>query len=94
MTSKEAVRKLKFDDFIPLSDLVYRKGIDLPPQKPMYLGTSPDDCWKVIEDDLEVLEILKSILKVKKSDLYGFEIVVRGNEEQENIIKEWLENDK
>lgn len=47
--------------------------------------------YRIIKKDLEVLEILKNILKIKKSDLYGFEIVVRGSDEQENKIKEWLE---
>lgn len=46
-----------------------------------------------VAKDLEVLEILKNILKIKKSDLYEFEIIVRGSDEQENKIKEWLEND-
>ena len=46
--------------------------------------------YNIVEKDLEVLEILKNILKIKKSDLYGFEIVVRGSDEQENKVKEWL----
>lgn len=46
---------------------------------------------KLIEKDLEVLELLKRILKIHLSSYYGMEIVVRGTDEQENKIKEWLE---
>lgn len=43
------------------------------------------------QEQEQVLNILKQIIKVKKSDLYGFELVIRGTDEQENIIKEWLD---
>lgn len=48
---------------------------------------------KVIAKDFEVLAMLKHTLKIKKSDLYGFEIIVHGSDEEENKIKEWVEND-
>lgn len=43
------------------------------------------------QEDKKILDILKRIIKVKPSDLYEFELVVRGTAEQEDIIKEWLE---
>ena len=62
--------------------------------KDSYHTKRDTELLSIIENDLEVLKILQKILKVKKSDLFGFTIVVRGDDEQENLIKEWLENDK
>lgn len=46
------------------------------------------------EEQEKVLSILKRIIKVKPSDLYNFELVIRGTDEEENTIKEWLEKDE
>jgi len=46
------------------------------------------------QEDKKILDILKRIIKVKPSDLYEFELVVRGTDEEENTIKEWLEKNE
>ena len=43
------------------------------------------------QEQEKILEVLKRIIKVKMSEMYGFELVVRGTDEEENFIKEWLE---
>lgn len=45
---------------------------------------------KVLKD-LEILDILKRIIKVRPSEIYEFTLVVRGTDEEEDIIKDWLE---
>jgi len=42
------------------------------------------------QEQEKILDILKRIIKVKPSDLYEFELVVRGTDEEENTIKEWM----
>lgn len=44
------------------------------------------------QEQEKILDILKRIIKVKKSDVYEFVLVVRGTDEEEDTIKEWLEN--
>lgn len=66
MTSKEALRKIKFDDFTPINDLVYRKCLndEIIIVKPMYLGASPEDCYNIIEKDLDKLSQLNNIEEI------------------------------
>ena len=45
------------------------------------------------QEDKKILDILKRIIKVKPSDVYEFTLVVRGTDEEEDTIKEWLENE-
>lgn len=52
------------------------------------------EAYTQVLKDLEKLEILKRIIKVRPSEIYEFTLVVRGTDEEEDIIKEWLENDK
>ena len=61
MTSKEALRKLILDDFTPINDLVHRKGNNVQIAEPMYLGASPEDCYNIIEKDLDKLDQLEDI---------------------------------
>ena len=42
------------------------------------------------QEQEKILDILKRIIKIKPSDLYEFELVVRGTDEEENTIKEWV----
>ncbi len=52
------------------------------------------DNINTIKQALIILNILKRIIKVKPSDLYEFELVIRGTDEEENTIKEWLEKNE
>ena len=55
-----------------------------------------EDCYEIIIKDLEVLEILKSMLTVEKgSTWYYLDTKHPFFEKQEDInkVKEWLEND-
>ncbi len=49
-----------------------------------------NDIADKLEKQDKVLSILKRIIKVKPSALYEFELVIRGTDEEENTIKEWL----
>lgn len=40
----------------------------------------------------KILEILKRIIKVRPSEIYEFTLVIRGTDEEEDIIKEWLDD--
>lgn len=103
MTPLEALRKLILDDFTPINDLVYRKGLNIQVAEPMYLEVSPQDCYNIIEKDLEVSEILKNQITItedKKDNgfgnytmIYNLNITTKGlNWEQFDKIRKWLEN--
>lgn len=48
--------------------------------------------YNIIKQDLEILKILKPILKLNESILY--DLLIMNEEEEYNKAKEWLEDDK
>ena len=59
LTTQEAIRRLKENDFTPLNDLVYRVGRTSLPPLNMYIGPSPEECWAVIERRLRLLDAIE-----------------------------------
>lgn len=65
-------------------------------------NSNEKELFKIIERDLEVLEIIKKLCKKEDNyldtDFHG-KLYIDGcieyeNEEQKKLVKEWLENDK
>ena len=84
----EALRVLDDISYLVLCEIDDLKNKELWKS---YFTTIKQALLKAQENE-QILNILKRIIKVKKSDLYGFELVIRGDDEKENIIKEWLKN--
>lgn len=110
MTSKEALRKLMLDDFTPINDLVYRKGLNNEVQiaEPMYLGASPKDCYNIIDKDLDLLDLYKKFFKYSLTEIQGIKYLVLPNnsdirrpdsmlkitDEEYELLKVGLENER
>ena len=88
MTSKEALERIKKSHRIAMACL----GIDKP-------DIETEKAIKIIEKDLEVLEILKNSLEYEEDDDISFKFKFCCYKESLNddyeirTIKEWLEND-
>ena len=64
MTSKEAIQKLKYNDFDVVNELrLYQvDATKMQDTDTRCLVTNPEECWKAIERDLAVLEMFKKHL--------------------------------
>ena len=80
MTSKEALEKL----------------LEMAIENGLWKSGLVEDIENIILRDLEVLEILKSMLEIKKGSSWEYldtKHCFFDTQEQIEIIKEWLEND-
>ena len=81
MLSREALRRIKREAGTPYFSTLY--DIDMW-----------NEDFKTVENDLEVLEILKPMLRIRKGNNWERLVVIDGffnTKEQKTKVKEWLE---